>query len=210
MARSLIIVGLAGGSGSGKSSIARYISNHYGAKKCAIIALDSYYYDLKHLSMKEREKNNFDHPNAIDFKLMDKDLSSLISGEEIHVPIYDYKTHTRTDTYKEINLQDIIIIEGIFALFDKNIRSIMDIKIFVETNEKTRLDRRIKRDIKYRKRTYDSIISQYNEAVKPMYDNYVEPTKEFSDFIIEKGVKNTVAMEQLIAKITAMDKERKQ
>ena len=98
MDRSLIIIGLAGGSGSGKSSIARYISNHYGAKKCGIIALDSYYYDLKHLSMKEREKNNFDHPDAIDFKLMTKHLTTLISGKEIHVPIYDYKTHTQTNS----------------------------------------------------------------------------------------------------------------
>ena len=205
MTDNLVIVGVSGGSGSGKSSIARNILNRYGHKKCAIIEVDSYYKDLKHLSMKEREKTNFDHPDSIDFGLMVSDLNSFMLGRNISVPIYDYKTHTRTNMSKSIDSQNILIIEGIFALLDKNLRSLMNIKVFVDTDDKIRLARRLKRYMKYRKRTYESIIKQYNNNVRPMYDNYVEPLKNICDLVITGGVKNTVAMDQLISKITDMD-----
>ncbi|MAX10572.1 MAG: uridine kinase [Candidatus Marinimicrobia bacterium] len=207
MKDNIIILGIAGGSGSGKSSISRYVADYYGHEKSDIIELDSYYHDLKHLSMPDREKNNFDHPNAIDFDLMNKHLIELINGNEISIPIYDYKNHIRTEDFKKIKANKIIILEGLFALLKKEIRKLITIKVFVETNEETRLKRRIKRDIKYRKRTRSSVIKQYNDTVKPMYDRYIGPTKEHADIIIHKGVKNTVAIEQLIAKINLMDKE---
>jgi len=207
MRDNIIILGIAGGSGSGKSSISRYVADYYGHEKSDIIELDSYYHDLKHLSMSDRDKNNFDHPNAIDFDLMNKHLSELINGNEISVPIYDYKNHIRTEDFKKIKANKIIILEGLFALLKKEIRKLITIKVFVETNEETRLKRRIKRDIKYRKRTRSSVIRQYNDTVKPMYDTYIGPTKEHADIIIHKGVKNTVAIEQLIAKINLMDKD---
>ena len=205
MEHNLIIVGISGGSGSGKSSISRNILHHYGYEKCAIIEVDSYYKDLKELSMKEREKTNFDHPDSIDFELMVNDLNDFIVGKNISVPIYDYKTHTRTTESKSITSQNIIIIEGIFALFNQNLRNLMNFKVFVDTEDKIRLARRIKRDMKYRKRTYDSIIKQYNNNVRPMYDSYVRPLKNVCDLVITGGVKNTVAMDQLISKITDMD-----
>ena len=208
MEHNLIIVGISGGSGSGKSSISRNILHHYGYEKCAIIEVDSYYKDLKELSMKEREKTNFDHPDSIDFELMVNDLNDFIVGKNISVPIYDYKTHTRTTESKSITSQNIIIIEGIFALFNQNLRNLMNFKVFVDTEDKIRLARRIKRDMKYRKRTYDSIIKQYNNNVRPMYDNYVKPLKNVCDLVITGGVKNTVAMDQLISKITDMDNSK--
>jgi len=206
MKKKLIIVGIAGGSGSGKSSISRYIANYYNHQD-NIIELDSYYHDLKHLSMSDRGRNNFDHPDAIDFDLMIKHLNKLIDGKEILVPIYDYKNHVRTEQFKKIKANKIIILEGLFALLKKEIRKLVNIKVFIETDEETRLKRRIKRDIKYRRRTYDSVIKQYNETVKPMYDNYIEPTKEYADIIIQRGVKNTVAIDQLITKINLMNKD---
>tara|TARA_Y100000996_G_C22503997_1_gene635611 strand:+ start:286 stop:924 length:639 start_codon:yes stop_codon:yes gene_type:complete len=208
MKDNLIILGIAGGSGSGKSSISRYVADYYGHQKSDIIELDSYYHDLKHLSMSDREKNNFDHPDAIDFDLMSKHLNELIKGNEILVPIYDYKNHIRTKDFKKIKANKIIILEGLFALLKKEIRKLITIKIFVETSEETRLKRRINRDIKYRKRTYNSVIRQYNDTVKPMYDTYIGPTKEHADLIIHKGVKNTVAIDKLIAKINIMNKDR--
>tara|TARA_B100000519_G_C14130920_1_gene385154 strand:- start:408 stop:896 length:489 start_codon:yes stop_codon:yes gene_type:complete len=156
--------------------------------------------------MSHREKNNFDHPDAIDFDLMINHLRDLINGKEILVPIYDYKNHVRTENFKKVTANKIIILEGLFALLKKEIRKLINIKVFVETDEETRLERRIKRDIKYRQRTRDSVIKQYNSTVKPMYDNYIDPTKEYADIIIHKGVKNTVAIEKLIAKINLMNK----
>ena len=206
MKKKLVIVGIAGGSGSGKSSISRYISNYYNYQGSNIIELDSYYHDLKHLPMLDREKNNFDHPDSIDFDLMSAHLNKLVKGKDISIPIYDYKNHVRTQKIKKISSNKIIILEGLFALFKKEIRDLINIKVFVETNEETRLKRRIKRDIKYRKRTYESVIKQYDETVKPMYDNYIAPTKKYADLVICKGVKNTVAIEQLIAKINMMNK----
>lgn len=208
MKDSLIIIGIAGGSGSGKSSISRYISNYYNQQCNNIIEVDSYYHDLKHLSMSDREKNNFDHPNAIDFNLMTNHLNDLLLGKDISIPIYDYKNHVRTEKNKKIGYNKIIILEGLFALFKKEIRDLMNIKVFIETDEKTRFKRRIKRDIKYRKRTYESVIKQYNKTVKPMYDNYIAPTKDYADLIIHKGVKNTVDIEQLIAKINLMNNDK--
>ena len=199
-----IFIGIAGGTASGKSAIARYLSAHFPNNICATIKVDSYYYDLKHLSMTQREKNNFDDPKSIDFDLLVKHLTQLKKNESIQVPIYDYKTHTRSRDYNIIGSQKIIIVEGLFALHDRRIKDILNLKTFVDTKESIRLERRIKRDLRKRQRTYDSIINQFNTMVAPMHNQYVEPTKSYADLIITKGVKNTVAINELISKITYM------
>ena len=140
---------------SGKSAIAKYLLSHFQNKDCAIIKVDSYYYDLINLPMAEREKTNFDHPNSIDFNYLITDLLKLKKNEAIKVPIYDYKTHTRSKNYYSIESQEIIIIEGLFALYNQKIKDILDLNVFVETKKSIRLKRRIKRDLKKRRRTYD-------------------------------------------------------
>ena len=197
-----LFIGIGGGTASGKSAIAKYLLNYFGKDNCAIIKVDSYYHDLKHMPMEEREKQNFDNPNAIDFNSLIKDVNLLAKNKMIHVPVYDYKTHTRTNSFDKIESQEIIIIEGLFSLFNDIIKSYLNVKIFVDTLESTRLERRIKRDLQKRERTHDSILKQFNTMVIPMHNKYVEPTKLYADFIIEKGVKNTVAINELIHEIT--------
>tara|TARA_B100000900_G_C20526896_1_gene694576 strand:+ start:703 stop:1332 length:630 start_codon:yes stop_codon:yes gene_type:complete len=197
-----LFIGIGGGTASGKSAIAKYLLNYFGKDNCAIIKVDSYYHDLKHMPMEEREKQNFDNPNAIDFNSLIKDINLLAKNKMIHVPVYDYKTHTRTNSFEKIESQEIIIIEGLFSLYNDIIKSYLNVKIFVDTLESTRLERRIKRDLQKRERTHDSILKQFNTMVIPMHNKYVEPTKLYADLIIEKGVKNTVAINELIHKIT--------
>ena len=201
----LLLIGVCGGSASGKSSISKYIHNYFGQKKCGIIEVDSYYNDLRHIDFEEREKKNFDHPNAFDFNFLYEQLIALKNNSSIEIPIYDYKTHTRKNDFKKISNQKIIVIEGILTFHDKRVRDILDMKIFVDTSEKVRMERRIKRDMRSRKRTYESIIHQFKSTVTPMHNKFIQPTKKYADFIITKGVKNTVAMEQLISKITYTD-----
>ena len=197
-----LFIGIGGGTASGKSAIAKYLLNYFGKDNCAIIKVDSYYHDLKYMSMDEREKQNFDNPNAIDFNSLIKDVNLLSKNKMIHVPVYDYKTHTRSKSFEKIESQEIIIIEGLFSLYNNIIKSYLNIKIFVDTLESTRLERRLKRDLQKRERTHDSILKQFNTMVIPMHNKYVEPTKSCADLIIEKGVKNTVAINELIHKIT--------
>ncbi|MAV63969.1 MAG: uridine kinase [Candidatus Marinimicrobia bacterium] len=199
-----IFIGIAGGTASGKSAIAKHLVSYFNSNICAIIKVDSYYHDLKHLSMIKREKNNFDDPQSIDFKLLLNHLIALKQNKSIHVPIYDYKTHTRSSEYNIIKNQKIIIIEGLFAFYEEKIKNMLNLKAFVDTNQSTRLERRIKRDLKKRKRTYESIIKQFKTMVAPMHNQYIEPTKLYADLIITKGVKNTVAINKLISKIKHM------
>ena len=199
-----IFIGIAGGTASGKSAIARHLMNYFKHNICATIKVDSYYHDLKHLSMQEREKTNFDSPESIDFNLLLDHITKLNNNELVKVPIYDYKTHTRSASYIKVHSQKIIIIEGLYALYNNFIKDILNIKVFVDTEESVRLERRIIRDIKKRQRTYESVIKQFNSMVTPMHNQYVEPTKSLSDIIITTGVKNTVAINELISKITHM------
>ena len=185
----LLLIGVSGGSASGKSSISKYIHNYFGQKKCGIIEVDSYYNDLRHIDFEEREKKNFDHPNAFDFNFLYEQLIALKNNSSIEIPIYDYKTHTRKNDFKKISNQKIIVIEGILTFHDKRVRDILDMKIFVDTSEKVRMERRIKRDMRSRKRTYESIIHQFKSTVTPMHNKFIQPTKKYADFIITKGVK---------------------
>ena len=195
-----IFIGIAGGTASGKSAIAKHLVSHFKDNLCATIKVDSYYHDLKHLSMQEREKTNFDSPESIDFNLLLDHITKLRNNNPIKVPVYDYKTHTRSSDYSEVYSQKIIIIEGLYALYNL-VKDIFNIKVFVDTDESIRLERRIKRDIKKRQRTYESVVKQFNSMVTPMHNQYVEPTKSHADMIIKRGVKILLLSMNLFLKL---------
>ena len=203
MKTKVIIIGVAGGSGSGKTRLVKNILSELLDTKTISIEVDSYYKDLSHISFKEREKNNFDHPNSIDFELLYRDLKEILNNKKIKTPLYNYKEHIRDkENVKTIdeNVQ-IILLEGIFALYNQNIRDLMEIKIFVDTPSDIRILRRIKRDVNKRKRTIESVIEQYNKTVRPMFIKYVKPTKEYADLIIPYGGKNKVSIDTIVTKI---------
>jgi len=203
-----ILIGIAGGTGSGKTSVSKAILAEFSTSEVALIQQDSYYKDLKHLSMEERENINFDHPDAVDFDHLHKDLKQLISGESVHIPLYDYTTHTRKDETQEIGNHHIIVLEGILALFDEKIRELMDIKLYVDTPDDIRIIRRIKRDINKRERTFESVIEQYYKTVRPMHEQFVEPSKKYADVIIPEGAHNKVAIDIIRTKIVSILLER--
>jgi len=178
-------IAITGGSGSGKSYLSNQLIDQYGNDKINLIEVDSYYKDLKHLTMPERDRNNFDHPNAFDFELLYNDIQKLNNSNSVDIPTYDYKTHTRKKNKLTIKKTDIIILEGIFSIYNKKIRNLIDLKIFLDTSEKTRIKRRIIRDKKSRARTEESILKQYKNTVKPMYEKFVKPLKNHSDLIIK-------------------------
>ena len=199
-----ILIGITGGTGSGKTSIAKAISTEFGTSEVTLIEQDSYYKDLSNLTIEERSSVNFDHPDAIDFTLMRDNLNVLMSGNAIDVPIYDFTTHTRGNESRKVEKHHIIILEGILALFDQIIRDMMDIKIYVETADDIRIIRRIKRDINKRNRTFDSVIKQYYKTVRPMHIQFVEPTKKYADIIVPEGGRNKVAIDILRTKIMTL------
>ena len=202
MKNKVIIIGIAGGSGSGKTRLVKNILSELSDAQTIAIEVDSYYKDLSHLSFKEREKNNFDHPNSIDFELLYQDLKEILNNKKVKTPIYNYKEHNREkNKYKTIENVQIILLEGIFSLYDQNIRNLMEIKIFVDTPSDVRILRRIKRDINKRKRTIESIIEQYSRTVRPMFIKYVKPTKEYADLIIPYGGKNKISIDTIVTKI---------
>ncbi len=159
--------------------------------------MDSYYKDLAHLSMQEREVNNFDHPDAFDFELLVDHLNILFNEDSVKIPIYDYKTHTRKKNTEEIKYKPIIIIEGIFSMYYKKLRELMDYKVFIATSNKTRKERRINRDKITRDRTLDSILNQYEKMVEPMYEKYIKPMKNISNLIIKENDKNNININKL-------------
>jgi len=199
-----ILIGIAGGTGSGKTSIAKAIASDFGKSEVALIEQDSYYKDLSNLTMEERSLVNFDHPDAIDFTLMSDHLKELLAGNMVDVPIYDFITHTRRRESREIEKHHIIILEGILTLFDQTIRNMMDIKIYVETADDIRIIRRVKRDINKRNRIFDSVIEQYYKTVRPMHIQFVEPTKKYADIIVPEGGQNKVAVDILRTKIMTL------
>ena len=203
MKNNVVIIGIAGGSGSGKTRLVKNILCELSDKKTISIEVDSYYKDLSHLSFEEREKNNFDHPNSIEFELLYKHLKEILDNQKIETPVYNYKEHIRDkNNVKTIdkNVQ-IILLEGIFALHDQNIRDLMEIKIFVDTPSDIRILRRIKRDVNKRKRTIESVMEQYTKTVRPMFVKYVKPTKQYADLIIPYGGKNKISIDTIVTKI---------
>ena len=198
------LIGIAGGTGSGKTSVARELLANFNNTDIVIIEQDSYYKDFSELPLDDRSKINFDHPNSIDYKLLKVHLEQLLNGEEVEIPIYDYGSHIRKNETQKIGKHKIIILEGILALHDQDIRNMMDIKIYVDTDDDIRIIRRIKRDMNKRKRTFSSIIDQYCNTVKPMHNQFVNPTKKFADIVIVGGGKNQIAIDILKTKIITM------
>ena len=205
-----ILIGIAGGTGSGKTSVANAILAEFSPSEVVLIQQDSYYHDLKHLHIDERATVNFDHPDAVDFNEMGNDLQSLIAGQSVQIPIYDFNTHTRTDETLSVGNHHIIVLEGILALFDEKIRNMMDIKLYVDTPDDIRIIRRIKRDINKRSRTFESVIEQYYSTVRPMHQQFVEPSKKYADVIIPEGAHNKVAIDIIRTKIVSILLERNQ
>jgi len=180
------IIGITGGSGSGKTYLSNKLINKFGKDNINLIHMDSYYNDLKYLSMEEREKNNFDQPNAFDFNLLSNHLKNLDNKGNVEIPIYDYKTHTRTNKTSKIIYKPILIIEGIFAIYNKKIRDLMNLTVYIDIENNIRKERRIKRDTIQRNRTEDSIIYQYENVVEPMYKKYISPMKNKSNLILKE------------------------
>ncbi|XZN27911.1 uridine kinase [Clostridium perfringens] len=196
-----IFIGITGGTGSGKSTIAKEIYRQFGEDCIAMIEQDSYYKDQSHLSMEDRVKTNYDHPNAFDNNLLVSHLESLLNGHSIQKPSYDFSIHNRIEDTTKVEPKEIVIVEGILILEDPRIRELLDIKIYVDTDADVRIIRRMVRDINERGRTMESVIDQYLNVVKPMHNQFTEPTKKFADIIIPEGGHNKVAIDIIVAKI---------
>lgn len=204
MLKKPIIIGVTGGSGGGKTSVSRAILNSFPNARIAMIQHDSYYKDQAHLSFEERVKTNYDHPLAFDTDFMIEQLKELLEGRPVDIPVYDYKAHTRSEKTFRQEPQDVIIVEGILVLEDERLRDLMDIKLFVDTDDDIRIIRRIKRDMMERGRSLDSIIEQYTTVVKPMYHQFIEPSKRYADIIVPEGVSNIVAIDLINTKIASI------
>ena len=204
MRKKPIIIGVTGGSGGGKTSVSKAILANFTDQKISMIQHDSYYKDQSHLTFEERVTTNYEHPLAFDTDLMIEHINELIAGRPVDIPIYDYTLHTRSEkTYRQ-EPQDVFIVEGILVLEDKRLRELMDIKIFVDTDDDIRIIRRIKRDMEERGRSLDSVIDQYTSVVKPMYHQFIEPTKRYADLIIPEGASNIVAIDLINTKISTI------
>ncbi|MDC0864779.1 uridine kinase [Rickettsiaceae bacterium] len=199
-AHATTIICVAGGTGAGKTTIANKIKAQVG-DSAAIISQDSYYKDLSHMTIEERGKVNFDHPDSIEFSLLKKHLLQLKNGESIEVPIYDFTTSNRTGKTKTLLPKDIIILEGILVLAVPEIHDILDIKLYVEVEDDERLLRRIKRDIEERGRTIENVRKQYLATVKPMHQKFVAPSKKFANLIIPYDSENIVAVDLLVTEL---------
>jgi len=206
--KSGILIGIAGGSGSGKTMVSQRLYDDLGSDKVIIIQQDSYYKDLGHLSLEERKQQNFDHPDSLDDELLIKQLKDLIKGKYVNQPIYDFTIHTRKKETTKIGNHIIIILEGILVLHNPKLREMMDIKVYVDTDDDIRLIRRLKRDIKERERSLDSVLDQYVHSVRPMHLQFVEPSKRYADIIIPLGGHNLVAIDILKTKIQSILRER--
>ena len=196
-----LIIGVAGGSGSGKTTVVDHIIERIGEENIVVLQHDSYYRDLSHLNFEERSRQNFDHPSSLETELMIRHLHALLNGYKVDVPIYDYAKHTRKNTSRTVVPHDVILIDGILIFVEKELRDLMNIKLFVDTDDDIRLLRRIKRDILERGRSLENVLEQYQNFVRPMHLEFVEPTKRYADIIIPHGGKNRVALDMVNALI---------
>ncbi len=199
-----ILIGIAGASGSGKTFVANSIIESLESDKAVIIQEDSYYMDLSNISYEERVRRNFDHPDAFDHDLLAKDLLQLLNGEAVSHPIYDYKLHTRSEETKTVGPCVLIILEGILILHNARLRELMDYRVFIDTAMDICFARRLKRDIEERGRTVDSVTRQYTETVRPMYLQFIAPSKQYADILISGEGRNSEAVDILTSKINTL------
>lgn len=204
---SSLVFGIAGGTGSGKTTIADYILETVGPEKIAFLPHDAYYRDQTGLTLEERSQINFDHPSSLETELLIEHITKLRNQEAIQLPSYNFKTHTRNQDTITIKPQPIILIEGILIFAEPELRKLFDLKIYVDTDADIRFIRRLKRDIEERGRTTESVIKQYLETVRPMHLEFVEPSKRYASVIIPEGGYNTVALDLIVARIESMLQE---
>jgi len=205
-----LIIGVAGGSGSGKTTVSNAILERVGRGRIAFLAHDSYYHDLSHLPLEERAKVNFDHPDAFDNALYLAHLEALEAGQPVAVPTYDFANYVRLPEVVIVQPQPVVLLEGILIFADAALRSHMDIKLFVDAESDLRIIRRIQRDTRQRGRTVESVIEQYLRTVRPMHLEFVEPSKRYADIIIPNGGLNPIAIDMVVARIERMLNDRRQ
>ncbi|EPZ42522.1 MULTISPECIES: uridine kinase [Alicyclobacillus] len=198
----MLIIGIAGGTGSGKTSVARAILEQLGAQSVALISQDAYYQDHSDLPFERRQQLNYDHPDSFDNDLLREHVTTLRQGGSIEMPIYDFKTHNRSAQTIHVPARPVIILEGIHVLVDPELRALLDIKVFVDTDPDVRVLRRIRRDIEERGRSIESVYDQYLSTVKPMHDAFIEPSKRFADLIIPEGGQNQIAIALLTTRVS--------
>ncbi|KLT16900.1 uridine kinase [Neobacillus vireti] len=196
-----VVIGVTGGSGSGKTSVTKAIYESLKDHSILVLEQDYYYKDQGDLPFEERLKTNYDHPLAFDNDLLIEHIEKLVRYEAIEKPVYDYSIHTRSEKVIQVEPQDVIILEGILVLEDERLRDLMDIKLYVDTDADLRIIRRMTRDIKERGRSFDSVIDQYLNVVRPMHNQFIEPTKRYADVIIPEGGQNHVAIDLMVTKI---------
>jgi len=199
-----IIIGVAGGTGSGKTTVANTILDRVGPHRIAHIQHDSYYRDLSHLPPNERGRINFDHPDSLETDLLIQHLEGLRARRPVAIPVYDFTTHSRTARTVRVEPRHVILVDGILIFVEKALRQMFDIKIFVDTDADLRFIRRLQRDIAERGRTANSVVDQYLNTVRPMHLEFVEPSKRYADVIIPEGGFNTVALDMVVAHVEAM------
>jgi len=202
--RSPLVIGIAGGSGSGKTTVAQTILQKVGPDRIAFIQHDSYYKDLSGLPPAQRAEVNFDHPNSLETSLLIQHVEMLKNGQAVELPIYDFSTHSRTARTFVVQPRGVILVEGILIFVEPDLRKLFDIKIFVDTDSDIRLIRRLERDIAERGRTVESVVHQYQSTVRPMHLEFVEPSKRYADVIIPEGGFNMAALDMVVARIEAL------
>jgi len=199
-----LVIGIAGGTGSGKTTVANVIVERVGARHIAYLPHDAYYKDLKDLPQAQRTIINFDHPNSLDTDLLIQHVRQLRDNQPVELPIYDFKTHSRTQETILLQPQPVILVEGILIFAEPVLRKLFDVKIFVDTDADIRFIRRLQRDISERGRTTESVVKQYLGTVRPMHLEFVEPSKRYADVIIPEGGLNTVAMDMVVARVESL------
>lgn len=196
-----LIIGIAGGTGSGKTTVANKLARSMPPNRCVLIEHDAYYRDRSDLTLEERKRLNYDHPDSLESDLLARHLAELRAGSGVDVPIYDYVSHSRGGTTRRVEPAPVIIVEGILVFVEPELREQLDIKIFVDTDADIRLMRRIRRDIEQRGRTFQSVREQYYTTVRPMHLQFVEPSKRWADLIIPEGGDNEIALDIILGKL---------
>jgi uridine kinase len=199
-----VVIGIAGGSGSGKTTVQKRIMERFGPRRIALLDHDAYYRDLAHLAPEQRARFNFDHPDALETDLMVAHLDALLAGQAVEKPTYSFETHARLDATETVAARPVVLVDGILVLAEPALRDRMDVKLYVDAPDDVRLMRRIERDLHQRGRSIDSVLEQYRRTVRPMHLEFVEPSKRHADVIIPRGGRNQVAIDMVIARVQSL------